>query len=161
MATLSESQIPLTHQSLPNKQAPTKHRGRRTGYIVTLIINAVMLYVFNNLISWEAQLIINDKWQSVLPILNISLGLNVLINLIFIFYDRRLFYLLARTITDIFSIVATIRLYAVFPFDFNGFFQMGWLNTWFPYLLLFGMVGLIIGIIARTARFISGKNIHY
>jgi hypothetical protein len=153
-----------TSQSFPSnspKKMQQPRRSRKSDYVTTLIITIALLYIFNNLIKWEAQLIINDKWLQVLPVLNISLSLAIVANMIFLFYHGRIFHYGARMVLDLFSLFVTYRLYTVFPFDFRRFFELGWLNTWFPYLLLLGTFGLVVAIVVRTARFISGQNIHY
>jgi hypothetical protein len=148
---------PLEQHPLPPKK---RRHNKRIDFLISLIVNIIALYIINNLLDWEVQFI-NWKWPQVLGILNTSIIVTIVFYAAFIIYSGKLFYLLGRTIMDIIAIVATYRLYSVFPFDFNGFFEMGWLNAWFPYLLLLGMVGLTIGIIVRAARFMTNKNIYY
>jgi len=147
----------------PPSAPPPKHKRRhnkKISFVVSIVINIIILYIINNLLDWEAQFI-TWKWPQVLGILNTSIIVSIIFYAAFLIYSGKLFYLLSRTIIDIIALVATYRLYTVFPFDFNGFFQMGWLNTWFPYLLLLGIIGLTIGIFVRAARFITNRNIYY
>ncbi|MFA6198316.1 MAG: hypothetical protein WC734_04170 [Patescibacteria group bacterium] len=142
-----------------SKKAKTRS-GRIWGYAVTAAIHILLIYIANNLIGWHAQLI-NQSWNEVLGILNFSFALNIIVYGSFIIYDKRLYYYIARMILDVVGVIVSYRLFVVFPFDFHGFFELGWLNDVFPILLWVGIVGLVIGMIARTVSLMSGKNIHY
>lgn len=145
-------------ESAPKK--PKTRSGRIWGYAITAAIHVLLIYIANNLIGWHAQLI-NQRWNEVLGILNFSFALNIIVYGSFIIYDKRIYYYIARTILDVVSIIVSYRLFIVFPFDFHGFFELGWLNEVFPILLWVGIAGLLIGMIARTVSLAAGKNIHY
>ncbi|MFA6099103.1 MAG: hypothetical protein WCV50_06235 [Patescibacteria group bacterium] len=149
---------PLTQQSLPQKSA-IKPRHKKSEYVFAVICNAIGLFIINSLLKWEAQFITAD-WTKVLPYLNFSIILSLVVYFIFIFFDRRGFYFLGRTAMDVVGIFILIKLYLIFPFDFNKFFQLGWLNSVMPWLLLLGVIGIIIGIMVRISRLVSGKNIY-
>jgi len=149
---------PLIPSPTPTQQK--KPKSRKPGYIVNVVLNILFLYVANHLIAWEAQFI-TGEWAQVLGIINVSIIMNIAAYALFVFYDGRLFYLASRSALDVVSFIVGYRLYKVFPFDFNGFFEMGWLNEVVPYLLILGMVGIVISMIVRVARFVGNKNIYY
>ncbi|MFH0805238.1 MAG: hypothetical protein V1916_03535 [Patescibacteria group bacterium] len=138
-----------------------KTRGRRIAdYAVTVTGNLVLLYVFNSLLDWHAQLI-TAHWADVLPLLNASVLATVACNLTFIFYDERRFYLLARIALDLVAIAVLYQLWVVFPFDFGGFFGMAWLNPVVKIVLPLGILGTIVGSAVRVFRFVRGTEIYY
>lgn len=145
-------------QTKPKK--PKRPHNKKIDYIVSIVVNAVILYIVNNLLNWEVQFI-TWKWPEVLWILNTSIIVSIVLYASFLIYAGRLYYFLGRTAMDIIGIVVAYRMFTVFPFDFNGLFEMGWLNTWAPYLLWVGIVGVSISIVVRTVRLIANKNIYY
>jgi hypothetical protein len=127
---------------------------RVLGHLLLVILFALIMYAFNNLIRWEAQ-VINTDWSKVLPVINISLGLTILAQLIFIFYDPRKFQSVIRIILDIFSFIVLYRLFAVYPFRFELFFEQAWLNVGFKIFLPFVMAVTIIAVIIRLIKIIE------
>ncbi|MFH1207630.1 MAG: hypothetical protein V1668_03415 [Patescibacteria group bacterium] len=135
-------------------------RRRRIDCLVTIIINALLLYVANNLLVWEAQFL-KHEWTDVLPAVNLTLSVTLGINILFLFYDSRGFYFISRTFSDAVSIYAAYRVWRVFPFDFHGFFELGWLNPVMKIVLPIAAVGIVIAIIVRAVRYSMNKNIYY
>ncbi len=133
---------------------------RRFGYIITIIVHVALFYVVNNLLNWNLQFV-KEEWLEVIGILNISILLNIIIYSLFVGYDQRSFYYGGRFALDIISIVVMYRLFVIMPFDFNGLYELNWLNTVFPIVMLVGIIGTIISIIVRTFKFIANKNIYY
>jgi len=134
------------------KRIPKKYR--LLGHLLLVIVFSLMMYIFNNLIEWEAQ-VINSDWAKVLPIINISLGLTILAHLIFIFYDPKKLQSVAQIILDIFTFIVLFRLFMVYPFRFELFFHQAWLNGGFKILLPFLMAATIIDIIARSIKILK------
>lgn len=144
----------------PRVRKPKSPAQRKGSYIINIVLNIAFLYVANHLVAWKAQFIIADKWTSVLGIVTTSIVINLIINAIFLVMDPKPVYYLGKLVADGYGIYVGIRMHQVFPFDFNGFFQSGWLNSVFPWLIIVGIVGICIAILVRTVRFISGKEIY-
>ncbi|MFA5051565.1 MAG: hypothetical protein WC544_00700 [Patescibacteria group bacterium] len=142
------------------KQYPKSPLRRRVDYLISIIINVILLYVANNLLNWRAQLITQD-WATVLPTVNMMLGVTLAINVLFLFYDPRLFFLIGRNASDLVSLYVTYRVWHVFPFDFHGFFGLGWLNPVVKTVLPIACIGLLLAVIIRSVRYVSHKNIYY
>ena len=121
---------------------------RIIAHLIVVIILILLMYVFNNLIKWQAQFITPD-WSKILPILNISLGFNVLAHLIFILYDGKIFQSAVHIIRDIFSIAVMYWLFTIYPFKFEFFFGQAWLNPGFKIILVFAIGGTILAILNR------------
>jgi len=139
-------------ESNSTKRIPKQYRV--LGHLAVMIIFLLLMYVFNNLIKWEAQLITPD-WSKVLSILNISFGLTILAHLIFIFYDPKKFQSAAQIIIDIVGLAVMYRLFTVYPFKFELFFEQAWLNSGFKIILPFLMAATLIGIIVRSIKILK------
>jgi len=149
-----------TEQPISKPPKPPKtHKDRIFGHIANVVIHAIMLYIAVNLLVWEAQFIL-PSWSEVLGVIKFSFWLNIAAYATFIIYDGRRYYYLLRVAMDVVSIYVGYRTVTVFPFDFNGFFELGWLNSVVPYLIWLGITGLAISIIVRTVRLITNKNIY-
>jgi hypothetical protein len=155
---MNQSAIPPARFEKPPAPKVKSRSGRIWGYAITAVIHVLLIYIANSLLDWHAQLI-TLRWTEVLGLLNALFALNIVAYGSFIISDGRWYYYLARTILDVVGIAVSYRLVTVFPFDFNGFFELGWLNEVVPILLWLGMVGIVIGIIARTVRLAAGRNI--
>jgi hypothetical protein len=78
----------------------------------------------------------------------------MVVNALFIFYDRRWFKGLGDALSQTVSIVATVRLLGVFPFDFSG-----WDGPWelvARAVLIVALVGTAISILASVRNVVLG-----
>jgi hypothetical protein len=138
--------------------APAKKRAsrstRRFGYLVAVSVNLVLLYVVNNLLAWDVLPWLTDDFEQILPILNLSLLATMVINVVYVWFDPGWFKSLTQIGLSVISLVVVVRLFRVFPFDFSPY-ESGW-ATLTRFVLIFVMIGLTIGIIAESAKFITG-----
>ena len=93
--------------------------GTRVGYVVTIIVDAALLFVANNILAWGWIPWLTDGFTEVLPILNVSLIATMVVNAVYLFYDPRWFKSLCEIGLLAISIAVTVTLYRVFPFDFS------------------------------------------
>ena len=93
----------------------TSVAARKFGYLVAIIVNLVMLYVFRHLAAWGAP-IITEAWAQVLPALELSIGATVLAHLLYIFYDGRWFRRVMQIGLSLLSLRVVLSIYRVFPF---------------------------------------------
>lgn len=138
----------------------SKPCARRFGYVIAVVINIVMFYVVNNLLNWDLQFV-KASWLNVIGIFNLSIILNIVIYFLYIGYDKRMFYFGGKFVLDIMSILVMYQLFIIMPFDFNGLYELGWLNNIFPIIMIIGIIGTIIGSVVRIFKFIANKNIYY
>lgn len=138
--------------------APAKKRTsrsmRRFGYLAAVAVNLVLLFVVNNLLVWGVLPWLTDDFEQVLPILNVSLLATIVVSLVYVWFDPGWFKSLTQIGLSVISLVVTVRLFRVFPFDFSPY-DFGW-ATITRVVLIFVMLGITIGIIAESARFVSG-----
>jgi len=128
---------------------------RRFGYAVAILVNVALLIVANNLLAWDIFPFLTNDFERILPILNVSLGAAIVVNLVYLAYDAGWFKGLTQIGLLTISLAVTIRLYQVFPFDFATY-EFGWkpVATW---ALILAMVGIGIGVVAELVRLAKGN----
>ena len=138
----------MTAQSPFRAKAPPA--GRRFGYVVAAAVNVGLLYVVSNLLDWDLLPFLTGSFDRVVPIISISLAANVAVNLFYIFHDA----MPLKSLTQIgllgINMVATVRVFQVFPFDFSEY-DFGW-ATVARALLIISMIGIVIGVIVELAK---------
>ena len=132
----------------------TKPATRRFGYVVAILVNVAMLIAANNLLAWDIFPFLTGDFERVLPILNVSLGAAVIVNLDYLGFDAGWFKSLTQIGLLAISLAVTVRLYQVFPFDFSAY-EFNWelLTKW---VLVLAMVGVGIGMIVELAKLATG-----
>lgn len=139
---------PQVTRVAPRVEAPTP--GRKVGYFVAAIVDGVLLYVVNNLLEWEWPSFLTDDFSRVLTILNVSLVASLLVNLAWIVADPVWFKSTSQIGLNAISMVVTIRMWQVFPFDFTPY-DFPW-ETLARITLVAGMVGLVVGSIVELVK---------
>jgi hypothetical protein len=125
-------------------------RGRQVGYALAVAGNVLLLFIVNNLLEWEFPSFLTADWDRVLPILNVSLIVSIIVNATFIAYDARWFKSLGQVVMAAFSLAVVVRLRSVFPFDFTPYdFNWEAVTKW---ILVFMIIALVISIIAEGAK---------
>lgn len=119
-----------------------------------ILINALLLYVVNNLIAWEAQVIRADEFRTVLPYVNASLVAQIIGNALFIFLGGQRSRQAVHFVLGLVSLAATWMLFRVFPFDFAHFFQSPWLTPYVKAAFGIGLIALVVSIVVRVIRLV-------
>ena len=134
----------------PVTKARPSPAARRAGYLVTIVVNLVLLVIVNNLLTWGWLPFLTDDFTRVLPILNLSIGASIIVNAIYLAYDPLWFTGLFEVVLLGISFAAGLRLYQVFPFDFSAY-EFAW-DTVVRGILVLGLVGVGIGLVAGTVK---------
>jgi len=92
---------------------------KRFGYFVSIIVNAALIYVVNNLLNWNIPFL-TEHFSECLFWANLSLGVSMFINFIFMFFDRKWFHNLMQAIGNVFSFISAYVFWRVFPLDLPG-----------------------------------------
>jgi len=134
----------------------TKRTGRRVGYVVAIAVNVAFLVIVNNVLEWGWFSWLTEELEDVLPIINVSLVASIIVNAVYVGYDASWFKALAELGLAVISLIVTIRLLQVFPFDFSTY-EFGWgtLTRWLLGVAIFGIcVAMIVQLtqLARAAR---------
>jgi hypothetical protein len=129
---------------------------RRLGYVVAVAVNIGLLYVVNNLLEWGVPEFLTDDFERVLPIMNFSIVVTMLVNLVYLFFDPTWFKSVTQIVLSVIGLIVVVRLYRVFPFDYSAyeFYEFEWEVVTRVVLVLI-MIGISIGIIVTTARFVA------
>lgn len=145
-------------QTIPQtKPAPTRPQPssgiRRFGYLVAVLINVALLFVVYNLLAWNLLPFLTNDFERVVPIINVSLGASILVNLVYLSYDALWFKSLSQIGLLAISMAATVRMYRVFPFDFSAY-EFDWATAG-KWVLILAMVGVAIGMLAEIVKLVS------
>ncbi|MCL5072880.1 MAG: hypothetical protein M1308_18585 [Actinobacteria bacterium] len=131
------------------EKAEISHKRQRTGYITSIVINGIFIFVLNNLLNWNADFI-NASYNKCLWAINISLGASIIANLIFIFYDPEWFKHLLEVFTSIAALVALYVIYAIFPFTFRDEIWENILSIFLIFAMVISGINIIYQIIRTT-----------
>lgn len=125
---------------------------RTAGYVVTILINLVMIYLFQYL-NDHRPFFLNESYATVLPVITISLCASILAQIAFLVYDRSWFRHLLQIGLHIVSILVMVVILNIFPFDLGA--------PW-PLLarivLIVGIIGTTIGVLVELAALVRGRE---
>ncbi len=110
---------PPEQREHPAARAPSP--GRRAGYVATVIVNAVLLWISHQLLDWDWPRFLTEDFDEVLPIVSASFVAAIVANLAFVVFDPRWFTSLLEALTSAISLAAGIAVLRVFPFDFSSY----------------------------------------
>lgn len=121
----------------------------RASFAVAIIFNLIFIYIVNQIPYWDISFI-TSAWTETLWILNLSLVVTIIGNLLFLFYHPQWFRSLAQIFMSVFVFWAIKALYTVFPFSFSQ--SSLELLTWLVLILL--MVGVAISILVEVVKLV-------
>lgn len=129
---------------------------RRAGYVIAIVVNAVLLYLINVKPGWQVARFLTPATSQVLGIVNLALALRLAANVVYVGYDGPRLKALGDLITTAAGLAATIRVWQVFPFAFHG--SAAFWSTVVRVLLIVGIVGSSIAIAVALVRLIRGTG---
>jgi hypothetical protein len=129
---------------------------RRSGYVVAVLVNGLLLYLVNRRPGWEAVPFLTAETEQVLALVNASLVAGVVANLVYLVTDPPRLRSLGDLVTIGIGLAATLRVWQVFPFSFDedGF---PW-ETLCRWLLAVGIVGSAIGLVVALVGLVRGTH---
>ncbi len=139
MTTARSSQVSLTPSGV-----------RRMGYVVTIVVAAGLLYLVNNLLSWDAAPFLTEDFERIIPILNAALIAAIVVNAIWVLYDAAWVRSLGQVILNLAVIVTAALTLKVFPFNFNAY-SFNW-EAVVTFALVFLILGLAIATIVELVK---------
>jgi len=134
----------------PSNPTVSHRASRRVGYVVSAVIDVIVLWLVNVSPGWEAIPWLTSGFAGLLWLVNLSLALNLLFNAVYVVNDAAWFRALGDFVLAAISLVVSARLLAVFPFDFSAY-SFDW-ATLARVVLWVGVLGSIIAMIAAVAR---------
>jgi hypothetical protein len=93
---------------------------RRVGYVVAVLVNAAVLYAVNVWPGWQALPFLTEDMRLVLGLVNASMLVSIVANMVYFVVDPRWLKALGDIVTTAVGIAALVRMWQVFPFDFSG-----------------------------------------
>lgn len=125
---------------------------RRFGYLMTIVVDAVLLYAANRRPGWEALPFLTRQTVLVLGSVNAALVVSLAVNVVYLFRDPRWLKALGDMLTLAVGVVALVRIWQVFPFDF-GHRAVDWVLV-ARVALGIGILGGALGILASLVTFV-------
>jgi hypothetical protein len=133
------------------KQRPSP-AARRVGYLFAAAITAAMWWVINVWPGWEQLSFLTGQTRDVLWLVNVSLVASIGADLTYVVFDPPWFKALGDLVTTGISLVVTLRVWQVFPFDFSGY-SFNWAAL-VRFILIVAVVGSIIGMTVQIVTLI-------
>ena len=136
-------------QTATRKRVARKPVGtRRFGYVVAVLVNAAMLYAVNRWPGWQAVPFLTADTELVLGLVNATIVVNLVANVVYLVRDPRWLTALGDLVTTAVGLAALVRIWKVFPLDVSDRWEL-LVRT----LLVVGIVGSAIGIVVAIVRF--------
>ena len=116
-----------THESIKEEHLREEHHKNRRiiDHAVSIVVSIVLLFIFNSLSSWHIPFL-TDSYIKCLWAIDLSIGSTIIVNFVFLFYEKEWFRHLMHLFLDIFAIITVYTIYSVFPFSFTA---NVWQNT--------------------------------
>jgi len=127
---------------------------RRFGYVVAVLVNAALLYAANVWPGWEAVPVLTGEMRLVMGLVNASIVVSLTANVAYLVRDPPWLKALGDLLTTAVGLVALLRIWQVFPFDF-GDTTFDWTLV-VRIVLVVAIVGSAIGILAAFVAFVKG-----
>ena len=112
-----------------------ENRRKISEYIGAVIANGFILFVLNNLYNWGVPFL-TESYQNCIWAIDVSLGAMIIVNFVFIFYDRDWFKHSLQVFTSAASFMALFVIDAIFPFVFPG-------QAWYLSMKIFLIVAMV------------------
>jgi len=124
----------------------------RSGYVMAIVLNLALLFVANNLLGWDLIPFLTGDFTRVLWILTVSLLATITVNLAYLWYDPAWFKSVCQICLGGISMLVSIRMLQVFPFDFTGS-QFDW-EPVARFVMILGVIAVGIGIVVEVVKLV-------
>ncbi|WP_448631028.1 hypothetical protein [Cellulomonas soli] len=124
---------------------------RRAGYAAGLLVNVLLLVAIHAYPGWRAVPFLTDGLLEVLPLVDASLVLGAVANMLYLVHDGPAFQALTQAAVDAVSLLACLRLLQVFPFVFTEG-AVPW-ELVVRVVLVVAVVGTVIAALVEVMRF--------
>lgn len=129
---------------------------RRVGYVVAIAVNAVLVYIVNNLADWGWFGFLTDDLDRVTGVITLSLAVSLAVNVIYLFHDPPWLRSVGQIVSTAVGLVAVVRVWQVFPFDFSSY-SFDWAVV-VRFVLVVAIVGSAIGILVELVKLARGGS---
>jgi len=130
---------------------------RRVGYAVAVLIDAALLLLLNVSPGWSALPFLTEGFATVLPVVNLSLVVALLVNAVQLVTDPAWLVAAGQLLNAAIALIVSLRLLGVFPFDFSAY-SWPW-DTVITVILWVGLIGSAIAIVVSVVRLVRAVTI--
>lgn len=126
---------------------------RRFGYALSALITAAIAWAVNVWPGWQAVPFLTEETSEVIPLVNLSLLVGVLTNLLYMVVDPPWLKALGGLLSTAISLAVATRTFTVFPFGFGDDASL-----WEPLteaFLIFLIVALALALLVQGVSFIK------
>lgn len=124
---------------------------RRAGYVVAAALTAAFWFLLNVSPGWQVVPFLTDGAGQVITLMNLSLGVSLVANLVYLEYDPPWWKALGDAVTSAVGLAVLVRLWQVFPFAFTGSFDWSLVAR---VTLIVAIAGTIVGIVINLVAFL-------
>jgi hypothetical protein len=124
----------------------------RLGYVVAIVVNAILLGLVNTWPGWQAVPFLTDDAASVVTLVNLSLWVGIVTNLVYVVADPPWLKALGTAVATAITLAVLLRTLQVFPFDF-GDSTVNW-DFWVRFWLWFLVAAVGIALLVQVVRFL-------
>ena len=127
--------------------------GRRVGYLVTVVIDGLLLWGAHQVLGWGWPPFVTGAWEDVLPVLTLSFAAAMVVNALWVVCDPAWFRHLGAIVLNLTGLVVLVRMWQVFPFDFAS-------DPWellTRVVLVIAVIGSGISVLVNLYRAIRGS----
>ena len=130
--------------------------GRRAGYVIAALINAVVLWLVNVAPGWDVLPFLTSDFSRVLGLVNAATVAGLVVNLVYLVRDPRWLVAVGSIVTTAIGLAAIVALLRVFPFSFDpaGF---DWALVT-RILLIVALVGSCIGLVVDLVTLVRAPG---
>lgn len=144
----------MTAPTPPPAKARARRNGRRAGYVVAIIINLLVLGFINTWPGWESFDFVTADAADVVPLVNLSIGVTIVANLVYLVVDAPRVKAFGEMVTSAVAMVVSVIVLRVFPFDFSAYAFPWELIT--RVILVIAVIGSGISVLVNLYRVIRG-----
>jgi hypothetical protein len=125
---------------------------RRSGYVGTVVFDAVSLAAINWWPGWDAVAFLTSDTERVIGLVNASIVVHLVVFALYTLWDPRGLRAAGEILTSGWGVVVTARLWQVYPFDTADDWS-GW-GLVAHLLVGLGVVGSVIGVVTGVVHLV-------
>ena len=125
------------------------------GHLVGIAVSLVLLYVVHKLVEWDLLSFLTDGYDRVVGPISLSIVATIVGHVVKIVLPSRRLGFLIDGVATAFGFYALLRIFQVFPFEFDpdGF---RW-HLVVRFVLVIGLLGSAIGVLVTPLRLLQGS----
>lgn len=154
MRSTKEAGRTVTSAVIGRRRARTG--ARRAGSAAAVVVNVVLLILVNVAPGWSILPFLTPDMSIVLPWINASFAVAIAANLVYLVRDTPRIRGIGDLATDVVGLIATIRVWQVFPFDFGA--EPSFWSVLLRVLLAVGIAGTTIAMIVSLVTAVRGGS---